>query len=289
MKKAAVFILLGQSNAVGHGIPMADRDKITEPMKNVFGLSRTLNQSYDNTKLYWSGYTSADMNIAEAQDDTYSVANCLARLWQDEIDAGSDLPDLHIVHIAIGAQGVTEGYMWHPKREKVLKPGGPWRVDISLYPFCTHIFLLLNDSFKELGKEPEFYSLHWRGGENDFTASDDKFAEIEKIYNTLFNGFYDAIGKRIPTVLHTFYFNALHPDKESIGCMHKNAINELFNKLASENENIETFDIRKCPLCDANAPRDGIYMDDLVHYTPEANKWVAEQVFKEYKEKILKG
>ena len=28
MKKAAVFILLGQSNAVGHGLPMAEEDKI---------------------------------------------------------------------------------------------------------------------------------------------------------------------------------------------------------------------------------------------------------------------
>jgi hypothetical protein len=30
-KKAAVFILLGQSNAVGHGIPMKEEDKIYKP------------------------------------------------------------------------------------------------------------------------------------------------------------------------------------------------------------------------------------------------------------------
>lgn len=31
--KAVVFILLGQSNAVGHGIPMREEDKIIKPMK----------------------------------------------------------------------------------------------------------------------------------------------------------------------------------------------------------------------------------------------------------------
>ena len=64
-EKAAVFILLGQSNAVGHGIPMEDKDKIGEPLSNVFGLTRMLNQSYDNDKLYWQGYTSDGMNLAE--------------------------------------------------------------------------------------------------------------------------------------------------------------------------------------------------------------------------------
>ena len=54
-KKAAVFVLLGQSNAVGHGIPMAEKDIIKLPLKNVFGLARNDNQSYDKDKLYWSG------------------------------------------------------------------------------------------------------------------------------------------------------------------------------------------------------------------------------------------
>ena len=50
-KKAAVFILLGQSNAVGHGIPMREEDVINAPLKNVFGLNRENNQSFDNADL----------------------------------------------------------------------------------------------------------------------------------------------------------------------------------------------------------------------------------------------
>ena len=73
-KKAAVFILLGQSNAVGHGIPMREEEAVRTPLKNVFGLHREENQSLHNTALHWRGYTSAGMNLAEQQDDTWSVA-----------------------------------------------------------------------------------------------------------------------------------------------------------------------------------------------------------------------
>ena len=131
-KKCQVFILFGQSQAVGHGIPMQEKDKIKKPLKNVFGLLRKDNQSFDIKALTWSGYTSSGMNLAEEQDDTYSLANWLAALWQKEIDDGKDLPDLYIVQIAIGAQGVTEQYllngetkkyMWNPYYEKKLVSG----------------------------------------------------------------------------------------------------------------------------------------------------------------------
>lgn len=128
---AVVFMLFGQSNAVGHILPMRQEDKILKPLKNVFGLSRTWNQSFDNQELHWTGYTSFDMNLGESQDDTYSIANCLAKIWQDSIDAGAVLPDLHIIHIAIGAQGITEEFMWYPDREKKLIPGPLGTVDIS--------------------------------------------------------------------------------------------------------------------------------------------------------------
>ena len=64
-RKAAVFILLGQSNATGHGIPMTEEDKLLSPLSHVFGLSREANQSLDLPALTWSGYTSGGMNLAE--------------------------------------------------------------------------------------------------------------------------------------------------------------------------------------------------------------------------------
>ena len=74
-KNAAVMVLLGQSNASGHASPMRAEDKIEVPLKNVFGLSRKHNQSYDITELKWDGYLSGGMNLGEDLDHTYSLAN----------------------------------------------------------------------------------------------------------------------------------------------------------------------------------------------------------------------
>ena len=73
--KVAIFMLFGQSNATGHGVPMSDTDIIKEPLKNVWGLNREPNQSFDTERLKFSRYTSYGMNLAENQDNTYSVAN----------------------------------------------------------------------------------------------------------------------------------------------------------------------------------------------------------------------
>ena len=60
MNKIALFMLFGQSNATGHGVPMSDEDIIKEPLGNVWGLNREPNQSYDTEKLKFSRYTSFD-------------------------------------------------------------------------------------------------------------------------------------------------------------------------------------------------------------------------------------
>ena len=148
MKKIAIFMLFGQSNAVGHAMPMDEADIISEPLKNVFGLNREPNQTFDSTELFFTGYTSFGMNLAETQDNTYSVANCLARAWQDDIDAGVDLPDLYIIQIAIGSQGVYG--MWAPDREKILIPGKLGECDVSMYPLATHVLGLFNKYMKPL-------------------------------------------------------------------------------------------------------------------------------------------
>ena len=286
--KAVVFILLGQSNAVGHGIPMREEDKITKPMKNVFGLCRDFNQSFENTELNWSGYTSFGMNLAEEQDNTYSLANCLAKLWQDEIDKGNrrNLPDLYIVHIAIGAQGVTDGYMWNPNYEKKLIPGKLGTVDIALTPFTNHILSLLKDSFDKMGKTFEVMGLHWRGSENDTSASWEILEnDAQNIHRAILNGFCESIGQDVPIILHRRVSHErctdLDPSGDKLKKMHY--INQVFDELAAENENISIFDVRKCPHYIPDVRGNGIFIDDVVHYTPETNRWVAEEIFNSYK------
>lgn len=285
-KKAAVFIILGQSNAVGHGIPMTDADKITTPLKNVFGLDRCRNQTFDSRELVWSGYTSGGMNLAEEQDHTYSIPNCLARLWQDHIDAGNaaGLPDLYIIQIAIGAQGVTEGYMWHPDYEKKLIPGVLGTVDISLFPFAGHIFSLLDDSFQKRGIGYDIIGLHWRGGENDVTAADEYLSQhLKNIYRELFDAFNAQLGMP-PIVLHRMVcpdrMNDMDPTGQYLKRMHY--INHIFAELAAEYGNIRLFDPRQAPYFIEDVYGNGLFMEDAVHFTPGVNRWIAETILQAY-------
>lgn len=288
MKKAAVFILLGQSNAVGHGVPMQDGDIINVPMKNVFGLCRAQNQSFDLASLCWSGYTSAGMNLGEEQDNTYSLANCLARAWQGHIDAGNDkaLPDLYIVQIAIGAQGVSEGYMWHPSYEKRLVPGKLGTVDIALYPFTMHILSLLEKSFAEMGREYEVIGLHWRGGENDFTVKPTGLHEaLLGIYREMFAAF-NATLHTPPIVLHELVCpdraNLLDPTGQYLKNMH--CINDVFHTLQAEFGNVSIFDARRAPQFLPDVYGNGLFIKDAVHFTAEVNTWVAEEILNTYLE-----
>lgn len=284
-KKAAVFVLLGQSNAVGHGIPMAEKDIIKVPLKNVFGLARSDNQSYDKDKLYWSGYTSFGMNLAEEQDNTYSLSNCLAKLWQDKIDSGdSDLPDLYIVQIAIGAQGITHSFMWYPERDKKLIPGKLGTCDISLYPFTMHILSLLDKSFKSIGKDYEIMGIRWRGGEEDVSQNREMLCnELDGLYDRMIDEF-NSLLSYPPIVFHRLCCDGRMNNLDHTGKYldNMNYINNVFEKAARKYTNVSVFDIRRCPLYISDKSENGIFLQDCVHYRPEVNFWAAETVLQNY-------
>jgi len=285
-RKCAVFILLGQSNAVGHGVPMCEADRIVHPLNNVFGLSREQNQSFDTAELIWSGYTSAGMNLAEEQDHTYSLANCLAHLWQKHIDDDNPygLPDLYIIHIAIGAQGVTPGYMWHPDMDPILIPGRLGVVNIALFPFCRHIFSLLDDSFARMNREYEVIGIHWRGGENDATASKEILVpDLKDIYTTIFDEFRLLLPKA-PVVFHKIVcsdrMNDLDPSGGYLDNMH--FINHVFDDLCDLYDNASVFDVRCAPQYIPDVRGNGLFIEDAVHFTAEVNQWIAGKIITEY-------
>ncbi len=286
MKKVAVFMLFGQSNAVGHAMPMEEKDIISEPLKNVFGLNREPNQSFTSEKLMFTGYTSFGMNLAETQDNTYSVANCLARAWQDEIDSGVELPDLYIIHIAIGSQGVTG--MWQPDREPKLIPGKLGVCDVSMYPLAIHVLKLFNEHLKENELEADYVGIHWRGGEQetDYPVSELQ-GFLKDTYLRIFGGMREAIKCDAPVIFHRFPFDKVmgQRDKEDEGTrlesMHY--INRVFYELADTMPNASVFDVRSCPLYDENAWDCNIFRWDLIHYQGRVNDWVAKEILKDYK------
>lgn len=289
MKKtdAAVFMLFGQSNAVGHILPMRQEDTIRRPLKNVFGLSRTLNQSFDIKELQWTGYTSHDMNLAETQDDTYSIANCLAQLWQERVDAGEDLPDLHIVHIAIGAQGITEKFMWYPDREKKMIPGSLGTVDISMYPFALHILSLLKDSFAKLGKTYEIMGMHWLGGAEDMTIPvEDLNRVLDGLYLRLFRQMREAAGQNFPVILYKLEYPDRAMDMDPSGNYLKQMyfVNGTFELLSRTCECVSVFDNRMIPFYDPHVRGNGLYQNvDVVHHTEQTNRWITQWILSEYR------
>ena len=287
MKDAAVFILLGQSNAVGHDVPMAEEDKILTPLKNVFGLHRDANQSYDVERLVWSNYTSDGMNLGETQDHTYSVANCLARQWQDAVDAGNALPDLYIVQIAIGAEGVTEKYMWYPDRPLgTLIPGVLDTANMALFPLTCQVLSLLKDSFDRMGKSYEVLGLHWRGGEQEDILPTETLEPVLKgLYDRVLEGFWSALGEKVPTVLHRLVCTDCWMKQERkypFSTASGNFINSVFEALEKEHANVKIFDARRAPQFDASVKGNNIFRKDLGHYTPEANQWVASEILRDY-------
>lgn len=282
---AAVFILLGQSNAVGYATCMTDEDKLDIPLKNVFGLNRIHNLSFTSTHLKWTGYTSHGTILGEENDHTYSITNCLAHDWQSAIDKGADLPDLYLINISIGAQGVTPGYMWHPHRAPVLVPGPLGTVDISLCPFAAHIFSLLDDSFASLGKSYEIIGIHWRGGENDFAMTDrTPLLSLKSIYQELFHIFYASLKQTPPVVLHRIICNERANDLDPTGVYLENLhyINSIFEELAFENHNISIFDVRNAPTYELDSRQHGVFLEDVVHFNPATNHWVAKTILESY-------
>jgi len=288
MNKVAIFMLFGQSNATGHATYMNDEDIIREPLQNVWGLNREPNQSYDTERLKFSRYTSYGMNLAENQDNTYSVANCLARYWQDEIDSGTKLPDLYIIHISIGGQGVYG--MWSPTREKKLIPGRLGDCDISMYPLATHILTLLKKHLDNCNLEPDFVGMHWRGGEQEFWQHINNLKNedrLKNVYKTMFNGLRQALGYEFPIVLHKLNFDAILSGLDEGKHIHSmRYINEMFEELCNEMPNISMFDSYLAPHYNPEDPY-SLFLKDLIHYRAETNKWVAKEILKSYKSKSL--
>jgi hypothetical protein len=284
MKKVSVFMIFGQSNATGHAMPMKEEDYISVPLKNVYGLNREPNQSFDIDHLEFTGYTSHSMNLAETQDNTYSVPNQLAKIWQAEIDKGEALNDLYIVQISIGSQGLYD--MWNMEMERKLKPGILGEVEISLFPFTVHILTLLNKYFKDNDIEPDFVGMHWRGGEQETRRPFASLMEgrLKNDYKKFFGSLREALGYDAPIVLHKMPFVEVFAREDTTGG-HLGAmtyINYVFEQLTHELEDTTIFDPTKCPFYNPAIWDSGIYRWDLIHYTGEMNAWVAEEILKDY-------
>lgn len=275
---APILIVMGQSNAHGHGTKLPENERITQPLTHVYGLTRKDNQAYGLSDVTWSGFTTEGMNLGEVQDHTACLAESFARLWQTDCDKGIPLPPLYIIQISVGGQGIYKDErdgenMWYPGREKIINvvPGSV--VDVSLYPLAVEILSLAMKNLKAAGKTPRIIGVHWNQWESEVYTGGECLLSAEKNYTELFAGFREALGTDYPLWLYE-PLSLVYENDEGL-----KFIAELFNKFERESELVHLMRSSEYPGFDPSRNDQGIFMSDCVHYSPEVQKWFGQKQY----------
>ena len=136
-----------------------------------------------------------------------------------------------------------------------------------------------------MDKQYEIMNLYWRGGENDIeTPVEVLKTKLKTMYEEMFGEFYKAIGYRVPVTLNKILCREIMAQRDPSGEYLKsmNYINEMFEDLSKEHRNISMFDSRNAPFYKENKSGNGLFISDLVHYTPETNWWNAKRILEDY-------
>lgn len=283
-EKVAVLFISGQSNAHAHGRAMDEKDRVLEPYKNVFSLDRNPNQSFDITDVVWSGFTTEGKNLGETQDHTYSFAYFFAKRWQSAIDKGEKLPNLYIVQISIGGQGIING-MWNPDKEKILTPGKLDIADISLFPLALHVNHLAMSNLKKNGKEPMILGWHWIGSEQDAREGGYDSPDFEERYDYFFDQMLAAIGEPCPIYFYKMYFDKFCK-KQGIDDSGIAVVNKELYRQSKRLNNVTIIETEKSPYWDVEDEHYGIFAPDDAHYLAKVHEWFAEKFYSEIYEQL---
>jgi hypothetical protein len=62
-----------------------------------------------------------------------------------------------------------------------------------------------------------------------------------------------------------------------LGC-----INAVFDRLQQAYANVSVFDVREAPQYIPDVRGNGLFIGDVVHFTPQVNAYVAERILKQY-------
>ena len=71
-------------------------------------------------------------------------------------------------------------------------------------------------------------------------------------------------------------------DNSGEKCKSMHFINSVFNELENENKNVSVFDCSNAPFYNPTLKNKGLFIEDMVHYTPQTNIWVASQILKDF-------
>ena len=103
------------------------------------------------------------------------------------------------------------------------------------------------------------------------------------MYCRIFDEFDRLLGTP-PTVLHRLVCPDRMTDTDPTGgkLARMHYINEVFDRLAQKRENVSVFDARRAPQFVPDVRGNGLFIADAVHFTPEVNAFVAEEILKNY-------
>lgn len=284
-RDAAVLFISGQSNAHAHGQVMKESDRIVEPLKNVFSLDRNLNQSFDIIDVVWSGYTTEGKNLGETQDNTYSFAFFFAKMWQDAINCGAVLPELYIVQISIGSQGIVNG-MWNPDKEKIMISGALGTANISLFPWALQVNKLVMLNLKKNERNPFILGWHWIGSEQDVWEGGFDQKDFGQQYDYFFDRMLQSMGAPCPIYLYKLYLERFC-EKQGISQHGVAVVNDALFSQCKRHKNVTFIETNQCPYWDVDDPHNGIFAEDDGHYLPKVQKWFAERFYLEIYKKII--
>lgn len=281
---AAILYIMGQSNAHAHEQMLSGQERIDTPLKNVHTLHCDENQSFDNDHAVWSGFTTAGYNLGETQDHTASLACYTAKAWQAAMDSGRQLPDLYIVQISIGGEGLFAGVddrltgMWSMDKPQTMKPGPLSEVDISLYPMALHTIRLVRKDLESRFRAVCQLGLHWIGSEQDTLEGICRIAGFDESYDHFFDELTQAAGADCPLVL----YRLVCARREKVTQQGIAAVNAMFERQCRRYPSAYLVSAEDCPFYDPAAPFFGIFAPDNVHYLAKTQRWFSDQLLKRH-------
>ncbi|WP_133646899.1 hypothetical protein [Paraburkholderia flava] len=328
--EVAVLFVMGQSNSAGlNGLPpdlvltgASNTGASTGgmPAPNVWGIR---NDGWGNiagnadgtgapftqpistikhvTWVNWSDSTSADMNLGY-YGGSGNAANFAAYAWQSAINAGERLPDLYIIHIGWGSQGVDAAddafsgccgwtvhgvNLWQPMLNASQIP------TYALAPFARRMMYLGLKQILASGKKPRILGLQWNQWEAEAAPlnSSGNAPTIQRApqnYAHLFSSFFAAVGTKFPVMIVKPLSTAYDNVSGAVAPYNPNALasmQKVFEGFVDADPRTFSFaDASKSPDWNGQGPGFGIFQggalgggDGSVHYNLDTQKWFGDQ------------
>lgn len=241
-----LIFIMGQSNAKGR----ANEEATPFTATNVFCLPLDGDSfiPFDNTNRLYS------YSLGSTTDTRYSPSYAIAKGWQDRINDGESLPDLYIVGVAKGGQGLDPSVSASTRAwsSKGLLPGK-----------SVDAFKISLRTLHTLGKSVYFAGTFWLQGERD--SNDDVSASN---YGANFSALYQLWKDTIGTD-HFIWFTKLTNNATTENTIKINNAFTDFADYAQSRAGAYVFDASQSGISPFTTP-------DNIHYNEAALNWMGD-------------